>query len=208
MNDQSKKQTNAYIPTLICSTATSALVLAWLYQEHKEPGNNGNPLINLYGTSWHGEIATVFQLVYFVTDCLCMVYVYPNASDSQAWLHHIIYFGYMSWALWVGASNIFLAFAIVEIPTIMLSIGRIWPQHRMDLSLIVVFFVTRILMHGGLAYYMIHTMTQSPLRTGFVGSAGSLMIHIYWLNGFVKSYRKQLLKRSDEEAEFRMGKDE
>ncbi len=206
VKDQKRK---GWVLTTFLAMFSSLSFFVWIYNEY---GTNKTHLFeNIYGSSRIGEFSITLNCIYFILDNIMMDYVYPECSDLQAKLHHYLYIGFMGSSLYLGCPNLFLTFGLVELPTAMLGVGRMFPSLRTDLPLIVIFFLTRIVYHAYIAKYLYDTMDVSPFKTAFGGSCTSFFLHVYWLFMFIKSWKKHEKKKlsckemdEDEEPEFRM----
>jgi hypothetical protein len=197
-NPERQDKKNGWILTTFIAVYSSVHFLLWIAELIHEKRDIFN---DIYGSHRLAQRAVIMQLVYFVLDCLGMRFVYPLASDTQAWIHHILFMYFMGMSVWLDCPNIFLAFYVVEIPTIMLGVGRMFPHLRVDLPLIFIFFVCRICLHSLLIWILYTTFAKSPMKPALGGSCASLGLHCYWLYGFVRNYTQ---KKDDGEVEFRL----
>ena len=192
-----------YILTTWIASYCSVVVSIWFYEEW------GQPLDVLFYRSsdrW-AERGLCMQLAYFFVDCYGMKKWYPLASDLQAWGHHIAFCGFMFSALYMECANIFLLFFVVELPTAVLGIGRIWVSQRRDLTFQVTFFLCRITYHAYLINTLYRTRDVSPMRSALLGSCLSFGLHCYWFFNVMKRmyFTKRVHGRttSEDASEFR-----
>ena len=208
-SSQKNQKRNGWVLTTFIAIFSSLCFFLWIYNEF---GTYKSHLFeNIYGSSRIAQFSITLNCIYFVLDNIMMDYVYPECSDLQAKLHHYIYIVFMGSSLYLGCPNLFLVFGLVEVPTAMLGIGRIFPSLRTDLPLIIVFFLTRIVYHAYIAKYLYDTMHVTPYKLAFHGASTSFFLHVYWLYMFIKSWQKHEKKKlsgktmnEDEEPEFRM----
>ena len=175
-DDNKRKQTRiGYILTTWIAVYTFCAVIIWWYHNWNEDLD-----VAMYRSDWLGRNACTMQLAYFVIDCLFMHFVYPLTADFQSWFHHIMFFGFMGSALYMDCTNIFLLFFVVELPTAILGIGRMWPSQRRDITFQVTFFLCRIVYHIYLISVLYRTYDSSPMTTAFGGSCASFLLHCSW----------------------------
>ena len=84
------------------------------------------------------------------------------------------------------------SFACVEVPTFILSLGSIFPQHRSDLLFGVTFGVTRLFFYGlGFLTYLFTTAPiVHPLLVLLPGAA-AMGMHIQWFSKWVKGQQSR-----------------
>ena len=68
------------------------------------------------------------------------------------WFHHTCYLGFFGWLCAAGYSVGIMTTMPLEIPTMVLSLGRVFPALRQDLAFGASFLVFRIAYHSWLTY--------------------------------------------------------
>ncbi|KAI3633333.1 hypothetical protein MIR68_008280 [Amoeboaphelidium protococcarum] len=93
--------------------------------------------------------------------------------------------------------------AVMELPTLVLSLGHVWKSLRNDKIFGFTFFSTRILFHGCMIYkfYYLKLPIDGPW---WLIVAGIYPLHLYWFNGWVRQQTRLVTKvkqQSDETSE-------
>jgi len=96
----------------------------------------------------------------------------------EGWLHHVGYTLVCVEGLRGPFTTGLLSSMNIEVTTIILSIGRIWPEHRSDVLFGVAFFLIRIVW---CVYVMLIVMRAPNLRwivPAFISTA--ILMHVHW----------------------------
>lgn len=73
--------------------------------------------------------------------------------QHNRWFHHSAYITFFGWLCHSGYSVGIMTTMPLEVPTMILSLGRVFPQYRQDLAFGLSFFVFRIVYHSWLTYH-------------------------------------------------------
>ncbi|KAJ3414110.1 hypothetical protein HDV05_007054 [Chytridiales sp. JEL 0842] len=139
-----------------------------------------------------------FLIAYFTVDLIIGTMSYPSQIGIiSGWFHHLGY-GYCVFAiLQRGQAGNFITFAsMLEVPTIVLALGHINKNWRQDLLFGMLFFLTRVVLHGWVVYYAYNLYTGSSF---WIVPAIPYVLHIHWLYGWIKQQRRLAAKKKTEE---------
>jgi hypothetical protein len=148
---------------------------------------------SIYADDAHCRSLITFFLCYLVWDT---VYMQMHYRTIGGLMHHVPYFLFMAMSLYFHCPALFVIFFPLEISTIPLAIGYIWPLYRYDTLFGVSFFLVRIVLHIYLWCQLYHTRQDSP----FVAYPWALLpwiMHIYW---FMKWVRKTYFRKPKSKA--------
>ena len=132
-----------------------------------------------------------FFCVFFILDLVYLSLHYPKESG---WSHHIAYFLCMSCSLVYSFPMVFVVFFPLEVPTFILAVGHIWPQHRQDILFGFTFFCTRVLFHGFMLRILYDTRDISPLPVWQLAIL-SWCIHVGWFSKWCVSQYKRSFRK-------------
>ncbi|KAI3635780.1 hypothetical protein MIR68_006418 [Amoeboaphelidium protococcarum] len=90
--------------------------------------------------------------------------------------------------------------AVMELPTLVLSLGHVWKSLRNDKIFGFTFFSTRILFHGCMIYkfYNLKLPIDGPW---WLIVAGIYPLHLYWFNGWVRQQTRLVTKVKQQSGE-------
>ncbi len=104
------------------------------------------------------------------------------------WFHHCLYMGMCVWAVVNGISISAVATMIMEIPTLVMALGRVYKGLRSDSLFGFTFLVTRILYLG---YYIYRLMCDvSPRVVVWPVCVPAMVLHVFWFHGFIQQQRR------------------
>ncbi|KAJ3095967.1 hypothetical protein HDU97_006336 [Phlyctochytrium planicorne] len=164
----------------------------------------GSPLAFEFATLPHGStiadhpsldsprawaIASFF-ISYLGVDLILGSFAYPTQIHPlSGWFHHLGY-GYCVLAMMQRAQiGAFLSFAsILEISTIPLALGHMNKAWRRDYTFGIMFFITRVVLHG---YVVMHAYSTYAPSIFWIVPFIPWPLHIYWFSNWV---RQQLRK--------------
>ena len=146
----------------------------------------------LYGTSRRSRFLMHFFLSYLVWDCAVMFVDFPSVGGL---MHHIPYFIFMALSLYFECPNIFVVFFPLEISTVFLASGQIWPQYRADIPFGITFFFTRVVYHIALWYRLYVTRDDSPFYV-WPFSLLPWFVHCIWFSKWLVNQLKSSKKRN------------
>ncbi|KAI7823496.1 hypothetical protein BX661DRAFT_145489 [Kickxella alabastrina] len=129
-----------------------------------------------------------FFVSYLFYDLLLGILYYQSSITLvNGYIHHTLYVAIAIFLAINGAAGIFCMFFYNEIPTIILALGSIRKEWRSDIWFVVVFFVTRIVLHVALGckFYL-----YSEQRFVWKIILVVFPMHMYWFYGMLSQYVK------------------
>lgn len=137
-----------------------------------------NQMLNMF--------AVLCFISYLICDCVIGSIEYKKHLQTlSGYTHHIAYIFINIVSLVTGKYPLYMLYMIEELPTLLLSIGRYNKKYRNDIWFGLTFFLTRILYHIFLTWY---------LRDDKIIVAISLMVlplHMYWFYGWCKALARR-----------------
>ena len=131
-----------------------------------------------------------FFLTFLVMDIVrCQLHYKNEMGFVEGWFHHSCYLGFFGWLLYEGWTVGILTTMPLEVPTVVLATGRVFPGLRQDLLFGISFLIFRIVYHSFLLYRWYH-MVSPPTRL-WPYPAFILLLHFYWFHGWVKGQLKR-----------------
>ena len=131
--------------------------------------------------------AVYFFIAYMILDLILGSIFYPKHMDwLSGYVHHILYIGIFG--LWLY-NNMAIAACLTffeEIPTLILSIGKINHKYRSDAIFGLSFFLIRIVYHGYLVGVILVAETLQPVL--LYPSLLAMSMHIYWFYTWLIKY--------------------
>ncbi|OAQ23466.1 hypothetical protein K457DRAFT_83336, partial [Linnemannia elongata AG-77] len=125
---------------------------------------------------------------YFVSYLICdlvlgCVYYRDFVDPLSGWAHHLFYLGVMSRATAQGnISTLFAMGTPIEVSTIFLATGHIFPTLRSDVVFATSFFLTRIVYPIALLPELVLNVES---RLCWKVGTMALLVHVYWFHKFV-----------------------
>ena len=166
----------SWILTLLSSIICSIGCIPLVYQGFE----NDWPIDILYSNDSISRTLVSTFCYYLIMDSVFIYYYYPTIGGYH---HHIPYF-IMFWiSLHCECPGVFVCFMPMEVSTIYLAWGKIWPKHRQDWMFGITFFLGRIVLHSYLSWRLWLTRESSPIYGLWVCSLVPLVTHVQW---FVK----------------------
>jgi hypothetical protein len=146
----------------------------------------------IYGEEFESRCIALFFIAANIMDLVIGFIRYPEYLDPLTTIfHHIFYISFMAILLAMSYTRGFLLCFLLEIPTVVLALGSVWPSLRSDLLFGVTFVPTRLVFNAYLAFKlgMMHP-------EGYVWRVCMcvLGLHIYWFYNWSKTYGVALLK--------------
>lgn len=157
----------------------------------------------IYGEPSNYSTGVVLSfLAFLATDTAFGMASYRAQFDPVAgWFHHIAYSIFFASALRYKFANGLASAMPLELTTIVLGLGHIWPQLRADLLFGVSFILLRIIYHGFMtvAYF---TMRADVTPASNVWSVMLLAfgLHLHWFVGWLKQQRRLVRAKSKQRA--------
>ena len=154
--------------------------------------NTPNMMKFLFGHDRLSLLSIRFFCTYMVLDTIYMYRYYYNISNAVSWIHHIGYAIVMASTLFFTppCPMIFVVFFPLEISTIFLAVGNIWPYAKQDILFGVTFFMFRVVYHGALVAYLFYNFTSIPPYKSFyaIGASMSWFMHCHWFVNWFKKF--------------------
>ncbi|KAF9904107.1 hypothetical protein EC991_003082 [Linnemannia zychae] len=154
-------------------------------------------------------LATAY-CAYFVSYLICdlglgMVY-YPDFVDPlSGWAHHLFYLGIMSLATAQGnISTLFAMGTPIEVSTIFLATGHIFPTLRSDVVFATSFLFARILYPIALLPELILNVES---RLCWKVGAMALSVHVYWFYKFIQQQLRYYHARQEQKQQLNVAAD-
>ena len=142
----------------------------------------------LYSNDTLSKFLVVYFLVYLFWDSIIMMFHYRTIGGLT---HHIPYAIFMSLTIYFKCPSIFVLFFPLEISTIPLAIGHIWPQRRFDLLFGMSFFYFRIIYHGQMCVTLWKKRDLCPFLI-WPFACLPWFVHVYWFVKWARSYMKSI----------------
>ncbi|KAF9942484.1 hypothetical protein BGZ67_001466 [Mortierella alpina] len=156
------------------------------------------PLLSLRNFPNESDVSTMYS-AYFVSYLVCdlmlgMVYYRAFLDPLSGWFHHLAYLAVVSSA--ASQRNVSTLFAMgtpIEVSTIFLASGHIFPRLRSDILFAVSFFLSRII-------YPVVLLPELYLnvesRLYWKVAVVALMVHIHWFHKFIQQQLRYHRARS------------
>jgi hypothetical protein len=136
------------------------------------------------------QFIVTYFVTFLVTDCACCVaHYYAHMGAIDGWFHHACYVGFFGWCLAHDYSIGIMTTMPLEVPTIVIALGRVVPAFRQDLLFGAAFFATRVCYHSFLLfrwYRMDHPPTRLWPYPAFI-----LGLHLYWFTLWIMGQMKR-----------------
>ncbi|KAI8853262.1 hypothetical protein BC829DRAFT_24391 [Chytridium lagenaria] len=185
------EQKKAWILTFLSSSIMTAACIPFVVDYAM---NSGNISTILLLNSPLAVIFSTFFISYLWADCFIGFICYRSSFNLvTGWIHHILYTFLVGFAIVFLLPGAFMIAALLELPTIFLSVGHIWKFLRSDLLFGLTFFLTRICFHGYLTYTL---HTSWPNLFYWIFGVIVYPLHLYWFTNFI---RQQIRMRRDEQ---------
>ena len=144
----------------------------------------------IYDNSDWSRGLILFFIYYLIWDSIFIFYVYPTIGG---WHHHIPYLIFMSLSLFYKCPGVFVISFPMEVSTIFLSIGHIWPTLRQDVIVCISFFTLRVLYHFFIWTQLYRSRNDSPFLI-YPFCLLPWFVHIWWS---VKMFTRLLKMKHD-----------
>ncbi len=171
--DNSEKRLS-WIMTLLCSLVCcfgciSTMLKAWSFGWTTEI---------MYGNDRISQGLIRFFISYLVLDIVIMFRDYPSIGGIY---HHLPYLMFMALSLYYSCPSIFVIFFPLELSTIFLACGTIWPKYRQDFLFGVSFFLTRIVYHIVLWWQLFLSKDEAPFLA-YPFAILPWFMHVFWFS--------------------------
>lgn len=138
-------------------------------------------------------ILCVFFITYLLMDLGIGMVSYPqHISLLTGWIHHGVYTTLVLHLLHLHFTSPFLMMTILELPTLVLSVGHIWPHLRHDWLFGLTFFSTRILFHALMIRQFYYTF---PYAGWWIALVVALPLHLHWFYLWVTQQKRKYKDR-------------
>lgn len=187
-SDSLKKQ--AWLIMLLLSVVLAASSIIYgVYVEF----NGGYIFENVFAENIYSRTVVTFFAACNITDLFIGAIYYPSFCDPlTTYVHHAFYISCCFAYIGYGQTLVFLLGFFVEIPTVLLNVGVVFPNLRTDLLYGVVFFFFRII------YHVIFLARVYPLDES--GVSWKLIVvplpaHVMWFYKWLQGYLKGKSKK-------------
>ncbi|KAG2222426.1 hypothetical protein INT45_009438 [Circinella minor] len=186
---RSSERERSFAVTLISSFVMTCCSIPVLYHAYQAGFASLLMPVSREAYDW-----TLVATCYFMTSlamdlCLGVLFYRSKVNILTGWVHHTAYIILLSWVIYVRLNRFFVAMCILELPTLCLSIGWVFPFLRHDYLFATLYVPTRIGFHA----FMI--TISWPFKTEVVAALLALFpLHLYWFYGFIcqqKRIRKE-----------------
>lgn len=177
----------SWILTLLSSIICSIGCIPLFYHGYM----NNWPIEDLYSNDALSRFLVSCFNYYLIVDTIFIYFFYPSIGGYH---HHIPYF-LMFWvSLHYKCPGVFVCYMPMEVSTIFLAWGKIWPKCRMDMIFGVTFFLGRIVLHSYLSWRLWVTQNSSPIYGLWVCSLVPLVTHVQWFVKWCLLMRKKNIR--------------
>lgn len=180
--DKTEKR-SAWILTLPCAILCS---FGCIYKVKDVIISNYNSDF-IYANDKLSQFLVLYFINYLICDSIVMQFHYKTIGGL---LHHIPYGIFMIITIIYKCPSVFVIFFPLEISTIPLSIGYIWPKWRFNILFGILFLYFRILYHAFMCIVLYKTRDKSPLLI-WPFTCIPWFVHIYWFIKWFKSFYKK-----------------
>jgi len=171
------KRRKSWILTLFVATVTSFASIPCVYSSGVLHGWSSE---SMYFRTLFTDTVVLFYTSYLLLDSLLMVREYPT-ERMMGWVHHVGYLVANIVAFIYGITDLFCYGFLVEIPTVYLSLGYIWPEtQRRDNLTYILFFLFRVVFHGWMIYVLYKTRDASPIPILYLVIILPWLMHLEW----------------------------
>ncbi|KAI9299705.1 hypothetical protein BJ944DRAFT_274004 [Cunninghamella echinulata] len=132
----------------------------------------------------NNDIALVcfFQIYLFLDLALGYRYYKKQIRWVTGWFHHSMYLILLCWFLKKRIASFFVTAAILELPTLILSIGSLYPKYRSDHLFAISFFILRLVFHTSMIRLLKH---HHHIKSLWLVALAILPLHLYWFYGIM-----------------------
>ena len=177
---QSSERERSFAVTLASSFVMTCCSIPVLYYAYQAGFASLLMPVSREGYDWT-LVATCFFMTSLAMDlCLGVLFYRSKINILTGWVHHTAYIILLTWVIYVHLTRFFIAMCILELPTLCLSIGWVFPFLRHDYLFASFYVPTRIGFHA----FMIKI--SWPFKTEVVAALLALFpLHLYWFYGML-----------------------
>lgn len=147
-----------------------------------------------YGVSNAGVALSIWFAMANIMDLVFgMIFYRSKMGLLSSFIHHPVFIWMSYFAItgnglftadlpFVQAYNMLF---LVELPTMLLAFGSVWPSLRTDMGFGVTFFLFRLVFHGYMMALAFRSGINTPLMCCFIGP---FFLHVFWFSTWLKSY--------------------
>lgn len=182
--DSLKKQAWLIMLLLSIVLATSSIIYGLYVEFH-----GGYIVENVFSENIYSRAVVTFFAACNIADIIVGYFYYPSYCDPfTTYFHHFFYVSCCVVYIGYGQTLIFLLGFFVEIPTVLLNLGVVFPNMRTDLLYGIIFFIFRVV------YHIIFTFRVAQIDES--GFAWKLILvpfpaHILWFYKWLRGYMKK-----------------
>jgi len=171
------KRRKSWILTLFAASVTSLASIPCVYSSGFLRGWSSD---SMYFSTPFTDTVVLFYTSYLLLDSFLMVREYPT-ERMMGWVHHVGYFVANIITHIYGITDLFCYGFLVEIPTVLLALGYIWPEtQRRDNLTYILFFLFRIVFHGWMIYVFYKTRDAAPIPILYLVIILPWLMHLEW----------------------------
>ncbi|KAI9261424.1 hypothetical protein BDA99DRAFT_560302 [Phascolomyces articulosus] len=182
---RSSERERSFVITLMSSFIMTSCSIPVLFHAYQAGFASLLMPESLEGYDWT-LVATCFFMTSLAMDlCLGVLFYRSKINFLTGWVHHTAYLVLLTWVIHVHLNRFFVAMCILELPTLCLSFGWVFPKLRHDYLFASLYVPTRIGFHA----FMIKI--SWPFKTEAVAALLALFpLHLYWFYGFICQQRR------------------
>ncbi|KAI8142977.1 hypothetical protein BJV82DRAFT_612984 [Fennellomyces sp. T-0311] len=179
---QSERQ-RAFTVTLLTSIVMTLCSIPILYQASIEGYSS---LMVPYSDTTFTLAATCFFITSLVTDLAVGTCFYrAKINLLTGWIHHTFYTVLLVIAVRHHYTRLFVAMCILELPTVWLSIGSVFPSLRRDHLFAALYVPTRI------GFHLFMVVVSWPFQSEATAALALVYpLHLYWFYGFIMQQKR------------------
>jgi len=184
----------AWIMSVLCSLGMSLGSLPYVYRLVYIHGFDTGKMV--YADDRLSVFVMSFFMTFLVLDIVVGLRIYPSEiSFLTGWFHHSLYMCACLWAMIHQISISAVATMIMEVPTLVMALGRLDKSMRNDFLFGSTFFATRIVYLGIYIYKLMCDV--SPRVVVWPVCLPAMALHLFWFQGFIQQ-QMRLRTRSSE----------
>ncbi|KAI9484883.1 hypothetical protein BDB00DRAFT_109406 [Zychaea mexicana] len=190
---RSSERERSFVVTLLGSFVMTSCSIPVLY--HSYQAGFASLLVPGQMFDWT-LVATCFFMTSLAMDLgIGALFYRSKINFLTGWVHHTVYLLILGWAIHCHLTRLFVAMCILELPTLCLSIGWVFPHLRHDYVFASLYVPTRIGFHA----FMV--VIAWPFKSEALAALLAIFpLHLYWFYGFIcqqKRIRKESLSASN-----------
>ncbi|KAI9208653.1 uncharacterized protein BJ171DRAFT_489587 [Polychytrium aggregatum] len=143
-----------------------------------------------------------FFITYVIHDLVLGHFFYPEHMDPwSGYFHHTLYTFLVFNIVRYRISSLFSMVGIMELPTLIMSLGCINKSLRNDALFGGSYLATRILFHIYCIYHFYLSFIPAGRPLGFIISVAVFPLHVMWFRGFIKQQLRLHRQRKEQQKQ-------